>query len=50
MLKTGELVFTVKSLRSGSQVLQVGESKVTTSVSKLLHVEELRHLRQEHVI
>lgn len=37
-------VCTVEGLDLGSQMLQVGESKVTSRISKLLHVQEPRHL------
>ena len=41
-------VCTVEGFGLGGQMLQVGESKVTSRISKLLHVQELRHLCKHH--
>lgn len=38
-------VFTIEGLGLGSQLLQVGQAQITSRFSKLLHVQETRHLR-----
>lgn len=46
MPKGGNSMSTIKGLGLGRQVLQVGETKVTCRISKLLHIQEPRHLSQ----
>lgn len=39
---------TVKGLGLGRQLLQVGETEVTRCISKLLQIQEARHLSKTH--